>query len=81
MDERFYLMDAEREEEIGVITGDQVQFLIDSLVEDGVEAPEFYMDNDVLEFLAESRCDEELLALFAEALEGRADFAFYYEVR
>ena len=81
MDERIYLMDSEKEEEIGVITGDQVQFLIDSLADDGVEDPEFYINEEVLDFLAESDCDEELLSLFAEALEGRTDFACYYEER
>ena len=81
MDEIFYLMDSEKEEEIGVITGDQVQFLIDNLAEEGVEDQEFYIDEDTLDFLAENSCDEELLSLFAEALEGRADLAINYEVR
>ena len=50
MDEIFYLMDSEKEEEIGVITGDQVQFLIDNLAEEGVEDQEFYIDEDILDF-------------------------------
>ena len=81
MDEIFYLMDSEKEEEIGIITDDQVQFLIDNLAEEGVEDEEFYVDDDTLRFLAENGCDEELLSLFAEALEGRPDLAIYYEVR
>ena len=81
MDEIIYLMDSEKEEEIGVITCDQAQFLIDDLVEEGVEDQDFYIDEDTLEFLAENSCDEELLSLFAEALEGRADRAVNYEVR
>ena len=81
MDERIYLMDSENDEEIGVITVEQVQFLIDALAEDGVETPEFYINEDVLDFLAENNCDEELLSLFAETLEGRIDLAVSYEVR
>ena len=81
MDEIFYLMDSEKEEEIGIITDDQVQFLIDNLAEEGVEDEEFYIDEDVLAFLAENGCDEELLSLFAEGLEGRTDLAIQYEVR
>lgn len=81
MDDIFYLMDSEKEEEIGVITEDQVQFLLDNLAEEGAEDPEFYIDEDTLEFLAENSSDEELIALIAEALEGRPDLAIYYEVR
>ena len=81
MDEIFYLIDSEKEEEMGIITDDQVQFLIDNLAEEGVEDEEFYIDEDVLAFLAENGCDEELLSLFAEGLEGRTDLAIQYEVR
>ena len=76
----FYLINSEKEEEIGLITDGQVQFLIDNLAEEGVEDQEFYIDESTLEFLAENGCDEELLSLFAEALEGRPDLAVYYEV-
>ena len=81
MDDIYYLMDSEKEEEIGIITEDQVQFLLDNLTEEGAEAPEFYIDEDTLEFLAENSSDEEMIALIAEALEGRPDLAIYYEVR
>ena len=81
MDEIFYLIDSDKEEEIGIITDDQVQFLIDNLAEVGVEDEEFYIDGDTLEFLAENGCDEELLSLFAEGLEGRTDLSIYYEER
>lgn len=81
MDDIFYLMDSEKEEEIGIITEDQVQFLLDNLTEEGAEDPEFYIDEDTLEFLAENSGDEELIALISEALEGRPDLAIYYEVR
>ena len=80
MDELFCLINSEKEEEIGLITDGQVQFLIDNLAEEGVEDQEFYIDEGTLEFLAENGCDEELLSLFAEALEGRPDLAVYYEV-
>ena len=77
----FYLIDTEREEDIGVITEDQIQFLIDNLAEAGVEDQEYYIDEETLDFLAESSCDEELLSLFTEALEERTDVTVHYEAR
>ena len=77
----FYLIDTEKEEEISVITEAQIQFLIDNLAEAGVEDQEYYIDEDTLDFLAESGCDKELLSLFTDALEGRTDITVHYEVR
>ena len=76
-----YLIDTQREEDIGVIIEDEVQFLIDNLAEAGVEDQEYYIDEDTLGFLAQSGCDEELLSLFTDALEGRTDVTVHYEVR
>jgi len=75
-----YLIDTQREEDIGVIIEDEVQFLIDNLAEAGVEDQEYYIDEEILDFLAESSCDEELLSLFTEALEGQTDVTVHDEV-
>ena len=76
----YRLMDIEHEEEIGVVTEDQVQFLIDNLEEEGFEDHDYYIDPESLSFLAENGCDEELLTMLMEALEGRVNIDIRYEV-
>ena len=80
MDKMYQLMDIEHNNEIGVITEDQVQFLIDNLEEEGIEAQDYYIDPESLRFLAENRCDEELLTMLTEALEGRVNIDVRYEL-
>ena len=80
MDKMYQLMDIEHDNEIGVITEDQVQFLIDNLEEEGIEAQDYYIDPESLRFLAENRCDEELLTMLTEALEGRVNIDVRYEL-
>ena len=80
MDQMYRLMDIEHDNEIGIITEDQVQFLIDNLEEEGVEDRDYYIDPDALNFLAENGCDEELLTMLTEALEGRVNINARYEV-
>ena len=80
MDQMYRLMDIEHDNEIGIITEDQVQFLIDNLEEEGVEDQDYYIDPDALNFLAENGCDEELLTMLTEALEGRVNIDVRYEV-
>ena len=80
MDQMYRLMDIEHDNEIGIITEDQVQFLIDNLEEEGVEDRDYYIDPDALNFLAENGCEEELLTMLTEALEGRVNIDVRYEV-
>ena len=80
MNQMYQLMDIEHDDEIGIITEDQVQFLIDNLEEEGLEDQDYYIDSDVLSFLAENGCDEELLTMLTEALEGRINIDVRYEV-
>ena len=80
MDKMYQLMDIEHDNEIGVITEDQVQFLIDNLEEEGIEAQDYYIDPESLRFLAENRCDEELLTMLTEALEGSVNIDVRYEL-
>ena len=76
----YRLIDIEHDDEIGVITEDQVQFLIDNLEEEGVEDQDYFIDSDILGFLVENGCDEEMLAMLTEALEGRVNIDVRYEV-
>jgi processive 1,2-diacylglycerol beta-glucosyltransferase len=80
MDQLYRLMDIEHNDEIGIITEDQVQFLIDNLEEEGVEDQDYYIDSDSLSFLAENGCDEELITMLTEALEDRVNIDVRYEV-
>ncbi|RKU06298.1 galactosyldiacylglycerol synthase [Candidatus Poribacteria bacterium] len=76
----YRLIDIEHDEEIGVVTEDQVQFLIDNLEEEGFEDQDYYIDSESLSFLAENGCDEELLSMLADALEDRVNIDVRYEV-
>ena len=76
----YRLIDIEHDNEIGVVTEDQVQFLIDNLEEEGFEDQDYYIDPESLSFLAENGCDEELLTMLTDALEGRVNIDVRYEV-
>lgn len=76
----FRLVDLEHEQEIGIITEDQVQFLIENLEEGGIEDQDYYIDEETFDFLAESGCEEELLELLAESLDGRHEIDIRYEL-
>ncbi len=80
MNPMYQLIDIEHDNEIGVITEDQVQFLIDNLEEEGIEDQDYYIDPESLSFLEQNDCDEELLTILTEALEGRFSIDVRYEV-
>ncbi|MCZ6677748.1 MAG: galactosyldiacylglycerol synthase [Candidatus Poribacteria bacterium] len=80
MDAMYRLIDLESDEAIGVATGDQLQFLIDNLEKEGVEDQDYFIDEDTLSFLAENGCDEDLLTMLTEVLEGRMSIDIRYEV-
>ncbi len=80
MDRMYQLIDIEHDNEIGVITEDQVQFLIDNLEKEGVEDQDYYIDPESLSFLAENGCDEELLTMLTDALEDKVNIDVRYEV-
>lgn len=76
----FRLVDLEHGQEIGIITEEQVQFLIENLEEGGIEEQDYYIDEETFDFLAENGDDEELLEMLAEALEGRNEIDIRYEL-
>lgn len=80
MDQMYRLIDIEHDDEIGIITEDQVQFLIDNLEKEGFEDQDYYIDPESLSFFAENGCDEELLTMLTDALEGRVNIDVRYEV-
>lgn len=79
MAEMYRLIDIENAQELGIITEAQVQFLIDSLEEEGIEDQDYYIDPDTLGFLADNDCDAELLDILTAALEGRVSIDIRYE--
>ncbi len=80
MNQMYRLIDLENDQRLGMITEDQVQLLIDNLEEEGVEDQDYYIDAETLGFLAENGCDEELLTILTEALEGRMSIGIRYEM-
>ena len=80
MDQMYRLIDIEHGDEIGIITEDQLQFLIDNLEEEGFEDQDYYIDPESLSFFAENGCDEELLTMLVDAIEGRVNIDVRYEV-
>ncbi|MYE90204.1 galactosyldiacylglycerol synthase [Candidatus Poribacteria bacterium] len=80
MAEVYKLIDIEHDNEIGIITENQLQFLIDNLEEEGFEDQDYYIDPESLIFLAEDGCDEELLTMLTDALEDRINIDVRYEV-
>jgi hypothetical protein len=80
MEGMYRLIDIAGNQELGIITEEQVQFLIDNLEEEGIEAQDYFVDHDTLDFLEESSCDEELLQMLTEALEWRESIDIRYEV-
>ena len=80
MNQMYRLIDLENDQRLGMITEDQVQLLIDNLEEEGVEDQDYYIDAETLGFLTENGCDEELLTILTEALEGRMSIDIRYEM-
>ena len=80
MAEVYKLIDIEHGNEIGIITENQLQFLIDNLEEEGFEDQDYYIDPESLIFLAEDGCDEELLTMLTDALEDRINIDVRYEL-
>ncbi|MDE0186413.1 MAG: galactosyldiacylglycerol synthase [Candidatus Poribacteria bacterium] len=76
----FRLVDLEHDQEIGIITENQVQFLIENLEEGGIEDQDYYINEETYDFLAENGCEVELLEMLAEALERRDEIDIRYEM-
>lgn len=79
-DQMYKLINLARTEEVGVVTEDQLQFLVDNLEEKGIEDQDYYIDEDILSFLAENGCEGDLLTMLTEALDGRLSIDIRYEV-
>lgn len=64
---------------IGEITGEQLDFLNECLVEESDEDREYYLDGPVLEFLEEEGGDGALVAMLRKALGEREEMDLRWE--
>lgn len=64
---------------IGEVTEAQLKFLLDELEEESTQDQDYYLDADVIDWLAENGADAALLALLRQALGTRADLDIRWE--
>lgn len=76
----YRLFNIDTDEEIGVITEEQIQFIIDNLEEEGFEDQDYYIDKSTLSFFEEIDCDAELLDLLEDALDEQKGINIRYEL-
>jgi hypothetical protein len=56
------------EANIGIISNEQLRFLIDQLEEEHEEDQDYYIDRDTLELLSDNGIDSDLLAMLEKAM-------------
>lgn len=67
------LHDKESGLEIGTLTEDNLQFLIDQLEEESGEDQDYYINETTIDIFEEDGADKDLVALFRGALNGRTE--------
>ena len=64
---------------LGQITEAQLQFLVDSMVEESSEDQDYYIDEPTLDYLADRGADAELMELLRAAISGRKHTTIRWE--
>lgn len=67
------LRNKENNQRIGMISEDQLQFLIDQLEEENSKDQDYYVNRDTLELLKENGADSQLIKMLTEALGNNDD--------
>lgn len=67
------LHDKESGLEIGTLTEDNLQFLIDQLEEESGEDQDYYINETMIDIFEEDGADKDLVALLRGALNGRTE--------
>ena len=67
------LHDKESGLEIGILTEDNLQFLIDQLEEESGEDQDYYINETTIDIFEEDGADKDLVALLRGALNGRTE--------
>jgi hypothetical protein len=65
--------------EIGIITDEQLKFLVAQLEEDHGDDKDYFIDRDTLELLSDNGADPELLALLEKGLAGDDEMDITWE--
>lgn len=74
------LYNKETDQEIGEITEEQLQFLMDNLEEESEEDFDYYINRTTLEYLEQNGADADLLAKLRAAMADREDIEIeWYE--
>ena len=68
------LFDKETGVEIGAITPEQLEFLMDHLEEESTEDTDYYLNEDTLEMFELEGADERLVTLLRDAMGDREEF-------
>ena len=67
----YTLYDNDTDQPLGQITEAQLQFLVESMVEESSEDQDYYIDKPTLDYLADRGADAELLGLLRAVIAGR----------
>jgi hypothetical protein len=62
------LYNEETDAPIGEITEEQLEFLEEELVEEGEEDPDYFINQDTIDMLAQRGADPDLIALLRQAV-------------
>ena len=73
------LFDRETASELGRITEDQLNFLIEHLEEEDTRDQDYYIDKNTIEILVQKGIDQELLDLLTEALGNQEGMEIMWE--
>ncbi len=65
--------DTYEREIVGIITEEQLDFLMENLEEELEEDEEYFLNTDTVEYLKEQGADGELVAILEKALTGTQD--------
>ncbi|NLC58065.1 MAG: galactosyldiacylglycerol synthase [Armatimonadetes bacterium] len=69
---------ADNDEQIGTISDQDLDFLVEQLVEEDLEDTDYYVDRETIDFLKSRGASPTLLALLQRALGDREGVEVYY---
>lgn len=73
------LFDAATSAEIGTLSEEQLQFLVDRLEEESAEDQDYYINAETLDMFEQSGADASLVAMLRRALGTRPDMDIRWE--
>ncbi len=73
------LYDKTRMKELGTISSEELQFLIDKLVEEGAADRDYYVDKETLDYLVEQGIGDHLKKLIENGMAGQDSVEILYK--